>query len=91
MLSHCPRCGRSLQALRVLTYENVVMSSDGQRVISASELSESTWRVFCAAGHEIGGGEVISLMALDPPAEEAATDGETSADPVIQRAAPRSK
>ncbi|MFN2593394.1 MAG: hypothetical protein ABR579_00715 [Actinomycetota bacterium] len=61
MITHCSICGRSLQGLRVLTYENVVLSSDGARMIAGSELSESTWRVFCSNGHEVGAGEVISL------------------------------
>ncbi|MEA2477209.1 MAG: hypothetical protein QOC87_1408 [Actinomycetota bacterium] len=61
MISSCPRCGRSLQGLRVLSYDNVVMNSDGSQMIAACELAESTWRVFCSAGHDVSSGEVISL------------------------------
>lgn len=76
MISRCPRCGRSLQGLRILTYDSVVLSSDGSRMVAASELPESTWRVFCSAGHEVGAAEVISLSI---PSE--ALDDESSAIP----------
>lgn len=36
-------------------------------MIAATELSDSKWSAFCAAGHLIGAGEVISL----PESEEA--------------------
>ena len=73
MISHCPECGRSLQGLRVLAYDNVVLSSDGTRMIAASESAETMWRVFCAAGHDVGAGEVISLTI--PLDAEAILDG----------------